>query len=223
MTQLNEIKRMQQLAGILTESQLNEDLLELKQMSKQLYSFLKQKGFPVEIVNKLTVPLNPKNPTGGTLTTDTAKVKSQINVETVQIIVQEGQNREMVTIAVTPSNVARVLVGGKDDWSYKASEKFGNNWDAWFKNPEILKYVNTLGNELLAQIKERYPNMVYKFEQKDFYYLLYFTYAQTKKGGQVNPNQRPNAPKSLETTPVAESLDQLDEIINNALKAAGIK
>ena len=211
MTQLNEIKRMQLLAGIISESQLNEDLLELKQMSKQLYSFLKQKGFPVEIVNKLTVPLNPKNPTGSTLTTDTAKVKSQINVETVQIIVQEGQNREMVTIAVTPSNVARVLVGGKDDWSYKAKEKFGNDWDMWFKNPEILKYVNTLGNELLAQIKERYPNMVYKFEQKDFYYLLHFTYAQTKKGGQVNPNQRPNAPKPLETTPVAESTEsQLD-------------
>ena len=47
MTQLNEIKRMQLLAGIISESQLNEDLLELKQMSKQLYSFLKQKGFPV--------------------------------------------------------------------------------------------------------------------------------------------------------------------------------
>jgi hypothetical protein len=207
MTQIDEIKRMQLLAGIISESQLNEDLLELKQMSKQLYSFLKQKGFPVEIVSRFIAPLNPKNPTGGTLTKDTVKAtvnaKGQTSIETVKIVVQEGQDEEMVTIAVTPSNVARVLVGGKDDWSYKASEKFGNNWDVWFKNPEILKYVNTLGNELLAQIKERYPNMVYKFEQKDFYYLLHFTYAQTKKGGQVNPNQRPNAPKPLDNPPVS--------------------
>ena len=42
---INEAKRMQHLAGIINESQLNEDILELKQMSKQLYSFLKKKGF----------------------------------------------------------------------------------------------------------------------------------------------------------------------------------
>ena len=202
-TAINEsFLKMQKLAGVITESeynqkkslienQLNEDILELKQMSKQLYSFLKSKGFAVELTNQLKKPLRPENPKGGTMTTDKSSVKSEINVEPVQIVVTEGNN-EMVSVGITPSTVARVLVGAGDDWAYKASQKFGDDWGKWQTNPEIMKYVDNLGNELLAQIKTKYPNMVYKFEQKDFLYALHFGYGQTKKGGQFNPNDPKN-------------------------------
>ena len=191
---LNEsFLKMQKLAGVITEAQynskkkalvenqLNEDILELKQMSKQLYSFLKKKGFPVTLENKLRQPINPLNPKGGTITTNKSQVTSDINVEPVQIIVTEG-NKEMVTVAISPSNVARILVGKGDDWG------------KWQKNPDIVNYVNKLGNELLAEIKGKYPNMVYKFEQQEFIYLLHFGYGQTKKGGQLNPNDSKNKP-----------------------------
>jgi len=206
-----EFRRMQKLAGILTESQLNEDILELKQMSKQLYSFLKKKGFAVKIVNKIVQPFNPKNPKGSTSTTQNTAVQSSKNEEHIQIAVQEGSDGEMVEVLITPSIVARLLVGGGDDWTNKAGAKFGNEWATWQKNPEIVAYVNKLGNELLAEIKTKYPNMAYKFAQQNFYYILYFGYAQTAKGGNVDPNQRPNAPK-----PQAESIEQ---VVNEALKA----
>lgn len=194
-----ELRRMKTLAGILSENSessdktfLKEEILELKQMSKQLYSFLKSKGFPVELTNKIKEPIMPQNPKStGTITRDKQSVKSDINVETVQIQVTEGKD-ENVIVAVTPSNVARVIVGGGNDWSHKASEKFGNDWGTWQKNPEIVNYVNKLGNELLAQIKSKYPNMVYQFAQEPFYYVLKFGYAQTKKGGQLDPNKVKN-------------------------------
>ncbi len=232
---LSEINRMKELAGIISEgsvelepgsgyipkgmkknyvqglhnetseeNMLNEDILELKQMSKQLYSFLKGKGFPVRLDTKIQLPLNPKNLKGGTVTYDKSRVTSEINVETVQIVVQEGSN-ELVQVLVTPSNVARVLVGGGNDWTHKAAKRFGNDWADWYKNPEILKYVNNLGNELLAQIKGKYPNMSYKFLQQNWYYILLFGYAQTAKGGKPNPNQRPNAPKSAPAQPTQQN------------------
>jgi len=207
-----EFRRMQKLAGILTESQLNEDILELKQMSKQLYSFLKSKGFEVKIVNKIVEPLNPNNPKSkGTITNKDTAVSTGGGGEFIQIAVQQGVDGEMVEIAITPSIVAKVIVGGGADWTQKAGAKFGNEWATWQKNPEIVAYVNKLGNELLAEIKTKYPNMAYKFAQQNFYYILYFGYAQTAKGGNVDPNQRPNAPK-----PQAESIEQ---VVNEALKA----
>ena len=214
-----EFLRMQKLAGILTESQLNEDILELKQMSKQLYSLLKSKGFNVTIVNKIVTPLNPTNPASkGTITNkDTAvsTISTNGGGEFIQIAVQQGVDGEMVEIAITPSIIARAIIGGEiADWSNKASAKFGNERSTWQKNPEILAYVNKLGNELLVGIKTKYPNMSYKFAEQNFYYILYFGYAQTKKGGNVDPNQRPNAPKPA-ASPTAESIEQ---IVNEALR-----
>ena len=215
---LNEqFKRMQLLAGLITESQLDEDILELKQMSKQLYSLLKSKKFEVTIVNKIVEPLNPKNPKSGTLTNTDGAVSTTGVGEFVQIAVQQGVNGEMVEIAVTPSMVAKVIVGGGADWSRKAGEKFGNDWATWQDNPEIVAYVNKLGDELLAQIKAKYPNMAVKFAQQNFYYILYFGYAQTKKGGNVNPNQRPNAPKPAAPVPTSESTD-IEQSVNEALR-----
>jgi hypothetical protein len=167
------------------EESLNENLLELKQMSKQLYSFLKTKGFAVEITNKFVTP---------NLTTTKTGVQSSKNEEHIQIVVQEGNDGEMVNVIVTPSIVARLLVGGGDDWTYKAGTKFGNEWGGWQKNPEIIKYVDGLVNELWNEIKSKYPNMVYVFDQGNFYYVLHFGYGLTSKGGQLDLTQRKNNP-----------------------------
>jgi hypothetical protein len=212
MAQLNEITRMQQLAGLINESQLNEDILEIKQMSKQLYSFLKQKGLSPQLTTKITKPLNANNPKGSTITTTKKEIGKFDNA--VQIVVDEGYPDRAV-VAITPSSVAKVLVGGGDDWTHKARQKFGDDWGSWYKNQEIVNYVNKLGEELSKQVKEKYPNMLYKFEPySDFFYKMYFGYGQTKKGGQLNPNQRPNAPKPASPTPQQESIEQA---VNEAL------
>lgn len=167
------------------EESLNENLLELKQMSKQLYSFIKTKGFEVEITNKFVTP---------NLTTTKTGVQSSKDGEHIQIVVQEGNDGEMVNVIVTPSIVARLLVGGGDRWWYKAETKFGDEWSGWQKNPEIIKYVDDLVDELWKEIKKKYPNMVYKFDQGNFYYVLHFGYGQTSKGGQLDLTQRRNKP-----------------------------
>jgi len=192
------------------EAQLNEDILELKQMSKQLYSFLKNKGFLPSLRSQLQ-------------TEKTKEIGEGENA--VQIAVTDKPD-ERVMVAITAPAVAKAIVGGGDDWNTKATEKFGQNITGtgvrahgnWFTNPEITKYVDNLGNEILKQIFEKYPNMVYGFSQRDnFWYILEFKFKETAKGGTANPNQRPNAAKPAEA-PVAESLD-IDSIVNEALKA----
>jgi hypothetical protein len=162
----------------LNESQLNEDILELKQMSKQLYSFLKSKGFRPELRSKIETDKTKKIGEGD---------------QAVQIIVTD-QPDERVLVAITAESVAKVMVGGGNDWSYKAAEKFGQNITSsaisakgnWFNNPEIKKYVDNLGNEILKQIFEKYPNMIYGFSQQDgFWYILTFKFKETAKGGTV--------------------------------------
>ena len=186
---------MQKLAGIITESEfkqkvemLNEDILELKQMSKQLYSFLKKKGFLPELKNQLQ-------------TGKPQKIGEGENA--VQIVVVDKPD-ERVMIGITAESVAKVLVGGGNDWYNKATQKFGQNITSnamnakgnWFRNPEIIKYVDNLGNEILKQIFAKYPNMIYAFSKQDgFWYILEFKFKETAKGGTANPNQRPNAPK----------------------------
>jgi hypothetical protein len=173
-----EFRRMQVLAGLITEEQLNEDILELKQMSKQLYSFLKSKGFRPELRNQI----------------ETEKTKKIGEMDQAAQIVVTDQPDERVLVAITAESVAKVMVGGGDDWSRKAEEKFGQNITSnavsakgnWFRNPEIVKYVDNLGNELLKQIFDKYPNMIYGFSQKDgFWYILTFKFKETAKGGTV--------------------------------------
>jgi hypothetical protein len=45
-----EFRRMQKLAGLITESQLNEDNLEVKRIAKDLYQFLKKIGANVRLM-----------------------------------------------------------------------------------------------------------------------------------------------------------------------------
>jgi len=178
----------EEVQALFEDDMLNEDILELKQMSKQLYSFLKQKGFSPLLQSKLETGKSSKTGDGENI---------------AQIIVSDKPD-ERVTVAVSAPSVAKAIVGGGDDWNHKATQKFGQNITSnamnasgnWFKNPEIIKYVDGLGNEILKQIFAKYPNMEYGFSQQDgFWYILQFRFKKTAKGGTANPNQRPNAPK----------------------------
>lgn len=173
-------KLYQKYGNTLTTEQqnLNEDILELKQMSKQLYSFLKSKGFLPELKSNL----------------QTEKPKEVGQGENAVQIVVTDQPDERVLVAITAEGVAKVMVGGGDDWTHKAAQKFGQNITSkaitasgnWFKNPEIVKYVDDLGNQILKQIFEKYPNMIYSFSQQDrFWYILTFKFKETAKGGKV--------------------------------------
>ena len=187
-----EFLKMQKLAGLITENQmnkmLNEDILELKQIAKQLFAFLKQKGFePTLEYNSNTI--NPK------------KIGSDNYL--TQILVNEKPD-ERALVAVSPRSVAKAMVGGGNDWDQKAAKEFGPEFSSdavsaksnWFKNPKIISYINKLGEEMLKQILTKYPNMIYGFSQQGAdYYVLEFKFKETAKGGTVNPNQRPNAPK----------------------------
>jgi hypothetical protein len=214
---INEAKRMQQLAGLITESQLNEDILELKQMSKQLYSFLKQKGIASTLESKL--------PSGKSATAGKGS-----NAETAQIVVTDKPD-ERVMVAITAEAVAKAIVGGGNDWYDKATQKFGKNIDSnavsakgnWYKNPEIMKYVDNLGEEMLKQILTKYPNMIYGFSQQDgYWYILEFKFKETRKGGNANPNQRPNAPKPAAPAAApaapAPQKESIEQAVNEALR-----
>jgi hypothetical protein len=50
---IKEAKRMQLLAGLITESQLNEDNTQIKKIARDLYSWLKKNGVEVKLIASL--------------------------------------------------------------------------------------------------------------------------------------------------------------------------
>jgi len=180
--------KMQKLAGVITEAQynqkkslienqLNEDILELKQMAKQLYSFLKSEGyFP-----KLSDIKNEK-------------IKTKVGEDSTSVaLIQVENDKNIVNVAISPWSAAHSIIGNKPDWLQDAYKRFGNDTAKWSSNPEILNHINKLGEKLSQQIKSKYPNMLYKFRREDnFWYIMDFGYGLTKKGGQFNPNDPKN-------------------------------
>lgn len=172
---------------------IKEDILELKQMSKQMYSFFKSKGFPVEIEEKISseklkeladkgmvssgfsVGPNKKNAyqwKGGSREESTIGKVGSGQLGDVPVKLHINEKDEVVMVAVPANEVAKVL------------EKEGKEVKSWIKNPEVINYVNKLGEELSGMIKEKYPEMVYRFEQQyDYWYIMYFGYQKTSKGG----------------------------------------
>jgi hypothetical protein len=85
------------------------------------------------------------------------------------------------------------------DAIFGESGKIANIYDMQ-KNPEVVKFVNKLGNKLIDTIKSKYPNMLLSTEDKETNFALYFAEPKTNKGAVVNPNQRPNNPNKPEVT-----------------------
>lgn len=183
-----EYLKMQKLAGIITEAQyykkkqlaetqLNEDILELKQMSKQLYLFFKKEGYQP----KLT-----------TTKIDYRKEKSIGKDSVHETLIQVNEQQEIVNVAVSPWSVAHQIIGDKPDWYYDAVKKFGDS-EKWGSNPEILKQIDELGKKLVEQLKSKYPQMLHRFRRANgWWFVMDFGYGKTKKGGQYNPNDPKN-------------------------------
>jgi len=247
MAQLNEVKRMQQLAGILKESQLNEDYLELKSLGKQLYSALKKKGYEVEIKE------NSKKSTfaGGDPLVGT-KDSKYLNSKGGTVEIHQFSDAEQIGVfipayavlyqfIVDPANKSyleqlytkkRGKPGGELD---EPAKYFSNLKDILFgengkvasssnvmEDPEIKKSIAKLGQELLSIIKSKKPNMLLSFRDTDTSYAMNFAEPKTAKGGAVNPKQRPNAPKpAAAAAPAAAApvAESIEQAVNEALKA----
>ncbi len=200
---------------------INEDYLELKSIGKQLYSFLKKKGYDVEIKENSQ---KSKYQGGDTLVgTKDSKYSNGKggNVEIHQFSDVEEVGVFVPTYAlayqfiVDPSNDAIVkswAKGHMKELDEADKQKYWSNIKDWAfaestgkvaygsdiqKNPEIKKYIAKLGQELISIVKQKYPNMQLLFGDKNDYYAMYFREPKTKKGGVVNPNQRPNNKKPL--------------------------
>jgi hypothetical protein len=155
-----------------------EDILELKQMSRQMYSLLKSKGFEVKISNE-----------EGKVRAEGITTRYDMSNE-AQLIVQ-GKS-EVVWVIIPVFAVVKLLMEDqlKDDtklnqenWWYPASKKYGDS-DAWIDNQEIMDYVEGLGKELLNELNSKYPGMEYKFTRdQSISYTMIFGYEETRKGG----------------------------------------
>ena len=223
--------KMQKLAGVITEAQynqkkslienqLNEDYLELKSIGKQLYSFLKKKGYLVQIIEN-----SSKSPYKGgtTLTTGTNASKNEHDGPPVEI--HQLSDVEQIAVAVPVYALLRAFVlddanksfleqtitkkGGKTGalndpkqyWSSIGDQAFGPTLGKTasttdiMKNPLIQQYIANLGKELTNIVKSKKPNAALAFKDTETAYVMYFADTKTAKGGTANPNQRPNAPK----------------------------
>lgn len=205
---------------------LNEDFMELKSIAKQLYSLLKSEGYEVEIKenskksiyrggDSLVGTKDSKylNNKGGTVEihqfSDFEEIGVILPVYAVAYqFIAAPENKEIIKKMVDqkkPGDYEKYPGTYQQDisknWSHIKDAIFGESGkigtaDDMIDNPEILKFVNKLGTKLIDNIKSKYPNMLLSTKDEGGNFALYFAEPKTKKGGVVNPNQRPNKPNT---------------------------
>ena len=203
---------------------INEDFLELKSISKQLYSLLKKKGYEIEIKEnskKSTYRGGDKlvgskdsisNGKGGTV-----EIHQFSDIEQIGLFLPVHAVAFQFITAPENKDIIKKMIGQKkDDYEYYQKDGF-KNWshlaDTIFgepgkvascydiqKNPQLGEFIKKLGAELIGAIKKTYPNMLLSTQDKETHFGLYFAEPKTKKGAVVDPNQRPNKPNpNIET------------------------
>ena len=263
MTQLNEIKRMQQLAGILTESQLSEtqqfsipDILNGKhiQSNNPLNTIEDYKPGMKVVAHKFYGNKEELNQSYGTVTgMEGGKVQyKRADGKTAEF---DPADLVIVTGQATESQLNEEEINFKDADQYA---DFLQNKTKELENSKIkLKIYDTFSNEdpekekfsgyITADVLKRTGgtgNLIYDATLIDNggYKLLAplkgkkisLTIPSTTggNGGFKSEDPQMGGLFKVETfefldkpqaAPQAESLDPLDEVINNALKAAGIK
>tara|TARA_R100001510_G_C7637370_1_gene195302 strand:+ start:626 stop:1165 length:540 start_codon:yes stop_codon:yes gene_type:complete len=157
---------------IKSKTLIKEDILELKQMSKQIYSYLKKKGYEVKMKTE-------KGESRKSFDTNL-----DLN-DTIQLVIQEGT--EVVMIALPVRAVVKKLTGDKDLNSSTEADKYGKDFQDWYVNKEVTNYVDKLGDELVSQLKSKYPTMRHGFDKDDsrMFYFMRFGYGRNKKGGDI--------------------------------------
>jgi len=204
---------------------INEDFLELKSIAKQLYSLLKKKGYEVQLVENSkkskysggdtlvgTKDSKYLNDKGGTV-----QIHQFSDFEEIGIFVPVYAAAYQFIISPENKDIIKNMIdknrpGDYEKYSSTYQKDISKNWshiiDVIFgksgkianlsdikKSPEIIKFVNKLGTELVDVIKSKYPNMALLFKEQEVTFVLYFAEPKTKKGAVVNPNQRPNKPE----------------------------
>ena len=203
---------------------INEDFLELKSIAKQLYSLVKSEGYEVEIKENSekskfrggdtlvgTKDSQYLNGKGGTVEihqfSDVEQIGLFLPVYAVAYqFITSPENKEIIKKMVDekkPGDYEKYPGTYQQDlsksWTHVCDSIFGksgktaNLYDIQ-KNPELVKFVNKLGNKLIDTIKSKYPNMLLSTQDSEVTFDLYFAEPKTKKGSVVNPNQRPNKP-----------------------------
>jgi len=191
--QLNEqFKRMQLLAGLITESQLGEaagEDLELKSLAKKLFPIIKKYKMGVEYVTD-TNEFNTKP----------QKTDPSFQVP-AKILIKDG----ILTLAVYFLSLAK-SINELDMGSGPSSEQYDNA-----KKQAALMYkdiAGVIGNEF--EFRSQPTDNEYGF------YLIQIRKKITAKGGATNSNQRPNAPKPAAPVPTSESTD-IEKSVNEAM------
>lgn len=196
---------------------LNEDFMELKSIAKQLYSLLKKKGYEVTIEENSKKATYRSDTLVGTKDSKylngkggTAEIHQFSDIEQIGVFLPvyavayqfiiDPENKEIIKNRLNkPESYEIYQKDNFKDWDHISSTMFAEPGKSTsvsdiIKNPEILKFVNKLGSELIGAIKSKYPNMLLSTEDKDGNFGLYFAEPKTKKGAVVNSNQRPNKP-----------------------------
>lgn len=88
--------RMQKLAGIITEYQLNEDNLEVKNIAKQIYSFLTKNGVTTKLIASIPSSNSSGKSIGGKMTggSNEALVSYYDDPKTNQTVIEIHLNGE---------------------------------------------------------------------------------------------------------------------------------
>lgn len=190
---INEAKRMQQLAGLINESQLNEvagEDLELKSAAKQIFSVLKKYGLKpeYEVDGKQFTSKDPHQSGYG------ARVHINNGIMTVAVYdrgIWQTIQRKQKTNELDMGNVSSPTEEEKQQINQIAGKIYND-------------IVSALGKDKFELKSQPKPN-----EYGD--YII-----QIRKKS-TNPNQRPNAPKPA--TPAAQpQQESIEQTVNEALR-----
>jgi len=170
-TVITEANQRLEREYIKSKTLIKEDILELKQMSKQIYSYLKKKGYEVK------------------MKTEKGESRKSFDTnldldDTIQLVIQEGT--EVVMIALPVIAVVKKLTDDKQLLSTTENE-YGKGYQDWYVNKEVTNYVDKLGDELVSQLKSKYPTMRHGFDKDNsrMFYFMKFGYGRNKKGGDI--------------------------------------
>ena len=189
-----EFKRMQLLAGLITESQLEEvagEDLELKSSAKQIFSVLKKYG-----------------------------LKPQYEADGKQFMSKDPSQSGYGAYIHVNNGIMTISVYDRGIWQTIQRKQKTNELDMGsvsYPTEEEKKQINQIAgkiyNDIIAILgKDKFE--IKNNQEPDKYgnYMIY-----VRKKSTVNPNQRPNTPKPAAPVPTSESTD-IEKSVNEALK-----
>ena len=204
-TQINEIKRMQLLAGVINESQLNEALnKDIKDFGQDLDKNLKAAGF-----NTIVTFQPPSN-----------EQEKKVKEDPKSVLLYVTQNNQYQGLQLR-GNIKSAKELDKAVSRFQVANwngpkmTFGSGWDT--KTKQVIGGFNP-GD--IVGTKD--PNT--GIQGKSFYDATFYRYAITQSKTATNQDGKETKSKGVTQTmtkpsvqPRAESFDQLDEVVDKVL------